>query len=833
MMMNTFVGESAYTQLRAALVDASLAASFTCSEAPFERLRRAIDDDDFSPLDRCVRLRHALRYADLTLSTRGARRALPRPVGPRWPNDKQYAACGLLLRAGNLVEADPWQPEWLDRGAMAVDAQAMQQQGRPWIQRPPQADLWLTSRFRYQHFRGPGQALAVRSALHMPVGGALLAVLPTGEGKSLVFHALAAAHQGEVVAVVVPTVALAEDHGNSVGKYGELFAKHPRAYVGGRDQQNAEIIDRTATGEQGLLFGAPEAFVGRLRPALLSAAKAGKLAAVVIDEAHLVDAWGTDFRNEFQLLAALVAELRLRAPPARQPRLICLSATVTQLAYDTLQRLFSPHAPLALVAGARLRPEPDTWIAPIAPDAATRQMRILEAVMHLPRPAILYVTKVEDAQNWYQFLHDTGFRRMRVLHGKSSTTDRSSTVKDWSAGDLDLVVGTSAFGLGIDYPHVRTVIHACIPESLDRYYQEVGRAGRDNQASVALLAAAPEDQMVARSVASQKIISLAKGLERWRSMFARAIRDPDSASHARFYIDTSVAPPYDMDMMGERNEDWNGRVLSLMARSGIISFAGLHFNLDTVRTDVAVDILDEGHHDRDTWIMRVESVRRSLLSTCRQRLQGMQELLRDASCPSQQLIELYALHNGCRVLPVIPACGGCTVCRAMEEQGWYSVMPGAPSAPWALGNLSSRLLRHVVQGRGLFEHDNDLFEKPAQRRFIRELMKGLWEDGIRKCILIGTAPESVTHALAERPWCTVQSVDSRLLSSNGLPPGPTVVWVGSEATIPERGFFSREAGQERIFIVPAGLRNPDRPGGLIGDQFPTATLNSLYESLQT
>lgn len=830
-MTNLLEGESAYTELRTALVNPALAASFTCAERPFERLRRAIGDHDLSALDRGIRLRHALRYADLALSFDGVRRALPRPAGARWPDDQQCAACGLVLRAGNLIEAAPWQPDWLDRGLADVDAQAMRQQERPWIRRLPQADRWLEPHFGYRHYRGPGQALAVRSALHMPAGGVLLAVLPTGEGKSLVFQALAAAHRDQVVAVVVPTVALAEDHANSAGKYGALFAAHPRAYVGGREQENAGIIDRIGSGEQGLVFAAPEAFVGRLQPALLKAARAGKLAAVVIDEAHLVDAWGTDFRNEFQLLAALVAELRLLAPPAHQPRLVCLSATVTQLAYDTLQRLYSPHAPLALVAGARLRPEPDTWIAPMAPDEAIRKAQVLEALMHLPRPAILYVTEVEDAQEWQRFLFAAGLRRMRVLHGKSSSAHRTETVKAWSTGDVDLVIGTSAFGLGIDYAHVRSVIHACIPESLDRYYQEVGRAGRDNQASVALLVSAPDDLGVARGVASQKIITVEKGLARWRSMFFHAARD--AGQSARFYVDTTVAPPYDMDMMGERNEDWNGRVLSLMARAGMIAFSGLRFNSAKMRTEVAIDILDDGHSDRATWATRVEPIRKALLKTCRQRLEGMQALLRNAQCPSRQLMDLYALDNGGGVRPVVPACGGCTVCRRAEQEGWHAALPSPPAAPWPVGALSARLSRQLAGGRALFERAAESFEKASQRRFVRELMNGLWDDGMRKCIVIGSVPDAVAAALAERPWCTAQSSEARLLSSSGLPPGPAVVWVGAGSTVPEHHFAPCEPGQERLFLVPAGLENPDRPGRMIGDVFPVATFNSLYESLQT
>lgn len=830
-MTTVCTGEAAYAALRDALQHPASAASFTCAEVPFERLRRAILDDDLSPLDRGIRLRHALRYADATLSSSSMRRAVPRPGSARWPSPQQCEECGLVLRAGDLVEAEPWRPTWLEQGRFDVDLQAMRQEARPWIKRLPTADYWMQGRFHYQHYRGPGQALAVRAALHMPTGEALLAVLPTGEGKSLVFQTLAAANPHQVVAVVVPTVALAQDHDNSTQAYGTLLGSHPHAYVGGQDQQNAEIVDRIATGEQGLLFAAPEAFVGRLQPALLSAAKNGKLAAVVVDEAHLVDAWGTDFRNEFQLLAALVAELRAQAPVHRQPRLVFLSATVTQIAYDTLRSLFIPYAPLPIVAGARLRPEPDTWIAPMMPDEDTRRARIIEALMHVPRPAILYVTKVEDAREWYKLAKDMGFRRVRALHGESSAADRSATIKAWSTGDLDLVIGTSAFGLGIDYPHVRTIIHACIPESLDRYYQEVGRSGRDNHASMALLVPTIADQGIAQSVARQKIISVEKGLARWDAMFQRARRAPDALT--RFYVDTTVAPTYDMDMMGDRHEDWNGRVLSLMARAGLIAFAGLRFNPDIGRTELAVDTLDDGHRDPAVWAVRVEPIRQILLNTCSERSAGMRALLTQTHCPSKRLQDLYALDNGTELLPVVPACGGCAVCRAKDGQHWFANWPNPPVAPWPVGKVSARLLRHLDRGRGLIERERETFSTLSQRRIIREFIQSLWDDGIRKCLVIGGAPEPVLHALGERPWCTLQSDNAKLLSSNGLPPGPTVIWVVAGIAIPEHHFSPRDAGEERFFIIPTGLANPDRPGRLIGDTFPIATFNSLYESLQT
>jgi ATP-dependent DNA helicase RecQ len=829
-----YTQEAAFAALREALQKPELAQGFTCEEVPFERLRRAIFDTDLGPLDRAIRLRHALRYADCKLTLGSIRHAFPFVSDPRWPNAQQCFDVGLVMRAGGFVEARPWFPDWVGQGGVAVDARAMEQPTRTGIQSPPATDRWVQEQFGHSSYRGPGQALAVRASLNMPPGQSLLALLPTGEGKSLVFQALAAAHPDKVVAVVVPTVALALDQDNSARKLGELLGTHTHAYLGGQDLQNAEILERITNGRQGLVFAAPEAFGGRLQPALMKAAASGKLAALVIDEAHLVDAWGTDFRNDFQLLAALAAELRLRAPPRLAPRLICLSATVTQGAFDALKNLFSPHMRLAVVSGSRLRPEPDIWVAPMAPDEETRRTRVLEALLHLPRPAILYVTKVDDARAWYWRLKAAGLRRVRVLHGESSAVDREATLNDWRTGDLDLVIGTSAFGLGIDYSHVRTVVHACIPESLDRYYQEVGRSGRDGHASIALIAPVPGDYQVAESVARQKVISVEKGLSRWASMFGHSERDAEiNGAIPRFFVDTSIAPRYNIDLMGERHEDWNGRTLSLMARAGLIAFSGLRFNAEKSRSEIAVDILDDGHLDPDLWSARVEPIRQKFLRSGFDRLSDLKEMLSESTCPSLRLKKLYTLTTGTRVLPVAAACGGCTSCRICLESGWFADWAETPEAPWTVGTLSARLLSHMEGGRVVIERENETFDRPVDRRLLIEFVNGLWDHGLRKCIAVGAIPDALEWALAKRPWCTAQGDNANLLSSSGLPPGPAVIWVSINTTIPEHQFFPRKTGDERLFLIPAGLPNPDRLGRLISDQFPTANFNSLYESLQT
>lgn len=830
--MSVLSGETAFGAIREALSGIKTPDSFSCEEIPFERLRLALIDVELSEFDRAVRLRHALRYASLSSPTPEMARTLPLPDMVGWPKPDKCVKFGLRVRAGGSVEALPWRPDWLpnipDRGVDATPSQAPQRQ---WNNLAPTADPWLQSVLGFHEFRGPGQALAVRCALHIPNGSTLLVLLPTGEGKSLVFQALAAAHPKRTVAVVVPTVALALDHAIATRNFSVLHPEHPHAYVGGQDVNNATIRAAISNGEQGLVFAAPEAMVASLRQPLIDAARNGQLAALVIDEAHLVDAWGTDFRSEFQLLSALVAELRDVSPPHRQPVVVCLSATVTQEAMETLEALFSPNEPISLVPAARLRPEPDIWIAPVSNSKTERQQHVMEALCNLPRPAVLYVTEPTEANAWLNSLQQAGFARVRTVHGDTDTATRAQIIELWRKGELDLVVGTSAFGLGIDYSHVRTVIHACVPESLDRYYQEIGRSGRDNCASIALFLPAEYDFAVAESLSTKRIITIEKGLPRWGAMFKGAERDSSGA--LRYLVDPTVSPGYDPDMKSGRNEDWNGRVLNLMARSGLIRLSGLRYDYQSNRTRVAVDILDDGHAELTTWQARVGPVRKRLLDTYWGAFLGMRRLISDKSCPSLLFGKLYQLRHNQTDWPVVLACGGCAVCRTSYNEGWFAVWPNAPTAPWPIGRLNSRLKAYCDRGRCFIERDGDTFETKRQIRRLKDMVNALWDAGLRKCIVVGNIPQTFQEAIESRPWCVAHGQNDKVLGSNGLPPGPELVWIAEGGIlIGSHHFNPLQEDNERIVLLPPNPSDPANPSRLLAERLPVLPFDKFYNWLQ-
>ena len=116
----------------------------------------------------------------------------------------------------------------------------------------------------------------------------------------------------------------------------------------------------------------------------------------------------------------------------------------------------------------------------------------------------------------------SGIKRSGCVHGDTPSDIRSDVVDQWRSGELDSVVATSAFGLGMDKSDVRAVIHACVPESVDRFYQEVGRGGRDGNACVSVLVHTEKDIQTARKISSTKVITIEEGLLRWKDMVEHA-----------------------------------------------------------------------------------------------------------------------------------------------------------------------------------------------------------------------------------------------------------------------------------------------------------------------
>lgn len=473
--------------------------------------------------------------------TYGGNPSLAIPTAPPWPTAEQWGTVeclGARLADGRLsIRPSDWQPP-STAGCDEVGSDAARDEVRVTyrdVDHEPthlvDADPFWKEAHGYATYRGETQRQAARAAVLNDEGSVIVA-LPTGRGKTAVAWSKVLLSTRGVTVVVVPTVVLALDMerrtrhmANERGLQLSPLSRY--AYVGSLDPEiKAQLRGAVRSGSQRLLYTSPEAFVSGLAPAVLACSEAGLLQQVVIDEAHLVDQWGTDFRPEFQTMPGLIHDAYDKAPEGSRPSVLLLSATLAQRPVDLLRDLFSVGGTQAdLVWGSELRREPAYFIGSHG-DERTRQAAVLKAISCLPRPLILYVTKVDDAKAWVARLQEAGYRRVGAVTGESSDEQRRTVMEQWRGSTTplhvptgyDIVVGTSAFGLGLDMPNVRTVIHACLPETIDRYYQEVGRSGRDGRPSIAYLCAGPGDRRTAERLSEVTMIGDELGWNRWQEV---------------------------------------------------------------------------------------------------------------------------------------------------------------------------------------------------------------------------------------------------------------------------------------------------------------------------
>ncbi len=825
-----------------AIFDQKMPASVMVFDEPaFERLRAALaNPGSRSPLDLAVLIRHVLGYEN------GRRQSeddatLRVPIGGGWPNETHWRRVGLNAQRqldSWHVRSTGWRPDWLPGSKQqAVDRTAAMAKpvAKPFS--PATSKRPLTDGFLHlvgkEAYLSAGQCRAARTLLTAPPGATILATLPTGEGKSLLFQLVDRVgfsdSQGPgVTLVIVPTIILAIDHEQSARKLPlreDRLPDQPLAYVGD-DARKLQIREAITMGQQGLCFVAPEAACGSLRSALLKAASVGRLRALVVDEAHLVDGWGTDFRTEFQLLGGLWAELMARSPPAQCPRTLLLSATLTPIAVQALRQLFADaKTPFISVGTLRLRPEIEFWVAPFT-DVATRQQHCLEALAHVPRPAIFYITTIEDAKKWHDTLREEyGYQALRVVTGNTSAEEREQILTAWRNGAVDLVVATAAFGMGVDYAHVRTVIHACIPETLDRFYQEVGRSGRDGCASLSLLLPAYDDLAIANSLNQKTIISVERGLTRWRSLFDHGTTGHDLRERI-VNLDTPPSlRPEDINMLNIRNMDWNARTLALMARAGLIQLLGAA-SPGEVAADYTLEnsmgmlqrvrLLDDSHYELERWQHTIEPLRQAIYYHNRASLQRLLSVIRGRTCMAHAAAVLYTLKISDRDFHAAAVCAGCTWCRAHPEERTAT----EKARPLPLHQWQNPGLRPPATG--LFDRrnvalvfylPNELTWRKQQRR-LREAIEQMLNLGLLRLIGIGggltlISPEQREQLARHRVFIAELEEMLQLPKLDpDMPRGPELLIVGEKSLLQLTTLTPRPVGQERLVLVPENQPDP-------------------------
>jgi len=599
------------------------------------------------------------------------------------------AASGVAVSPAGRLSATPFIPDWLD--GEAVD-RCSGMDRPPVLRRPDErvpGEPWLGSLAEHEDWNSQAQKEGVWAALTSEPGSTTLVGLPTGAGKSLVFQLLARFSTGLTV-VVVPTVSLAIDHCRSAHRVLGAFAAalDPRYFAAGDPENDPEqVVAAVRTRSCRLVFTSPEACVtGRLRNALEQGAREGWFENLVVDEAHIVDAWGGNFRVDFQMLSGLreqwvgLSDGNLRT--------FLLSATFTPECRTALRSLFFNEAAGSFEVGKpasgrgrwkefvaqRLRPEMDYYAKGFSA-AALRDTDVLEALRHLPRPAILYVTEKAEAERFLKLLWGEGYRRTGCFHGDTRPRQRRQLIEAWHKDQIDLMVATSAFGMGVDKQDVRTVLHACQPENLHRYYQEVGRGGRDGASTICLLMPTLHDRRVARELAPN-LLGDEKLTLRWKAMW-RGCR----ATGEQYIFDFPTDAKYDEQRGHQTFQEhirWNKRLLLMLLRSGQIAIKDLIYEKVTDEdgeTDYREWVRAEIFFPPSTDIAALVSRRRDEeLSLSRRGLRHMEDHLGDVDSEAPRLA-------ACRILRrqygqgVQIACGGCRVCREEAVRAPIPVPP--------------------------------------------------------------------------------------------------------------------------------------------------------------
>ena len=315
----------------------------------------------------------------------------------------------------------------------------------------------------------------------------MLAVLPTGGGKSAIYELAGLLRAGPTV-VVSPLIALQDD------QLGHLRAAGLTAIVLNSHQSPREHAASLAVscGPDAFVFLSPEQLTNVETREVLQRARPGLF---VVDEAHLISQWGHDFRTDYMRLGAQADSLEVSAR-------LALTATAAPPVRDEIRRRLGLRDP-EVVIGDFDRPHIELAARRVR-TVKEKQRELESAAAELEGPGIVYAATHAEAQAAHDVLAASG-RRVALYHAGLTPRARREAMTAFLDGSVRIVTATVAFGMGIDKPDVRWVLHADPPPSLDAYYQEIGRAGRDEQEAHARLLYRPEDFGAAVHLASRGV----------------------------------------------------------------------------------------------------------------------------------------------------------------------------------------------------------------------------------------------------------------------------------------------------------------------------------------
>jgi ATP-dependent DNA helicase RecQ len=348
--------------------------------------------------------------------------------------------------------------------------------------KPDAVDQTARERLGYERLR-PGQEEAITALLE---GRDTLAVMPTGAGKSAIYQIAGALIPGATV-VVSPLIALQQDQVEAIVEEDIGGAALVNSTLSAMERE--EALTELEKGAAEFLFLAPEQFANE---ETLDRLRAVKPSLFVVDEAHCISDWGHDFRPEYLRLGAVVEALA-------HPRVLALTATASPPVQREIVERLGMREPEVIVRGFD-RPNIRLAVEGFADEEEKREA-LIARVADAPKPGIVYAATRKHTEDLAAALGEQGINAV-AYHAGMAAGERARIQEAFMSDGADVIVATTAFGMGVDKPNVRFVYHLDVSDSIDAYYQEIGRAGRDGEPAEAILFFRPEDLNLRRFFAA-------------------------------------------------------------------------------------------------------------------------------------------------------------------------------------------------------------------------------------------------------------------------------------------------------------------------------------------